>query len=216
MKKTITMILILIISITFIANISYAAGLIDIENVQKPSTMDTSEITDRANVIVTVIRNVGIVISVVALMYIGLKTMTGSLEEKSHYKQALPGYIVGLVMVAAITLLPSIIYNAVSDDTDSIYNTNSSIQKVLNDENIDKIELRNTYRLTNIENKINEIKRQYGIDDTDTAARRLTNNDYKIYRACRDAAILNQDGSLKSINEIKNGKGDGSIEQYTK
>lgn len=70
---------------------------------------------DKVKVVLGFIRIVGIVVSVIVLMIIGIKTMTGSLEEKSHYKQALPGYILGAIMVMAMTTIPSIIYNAVAN-----------------------------------------------------------------------------------------------------
>lgn len=69
------------------------------------------EIKDKANVITTVIRNVGIAVSVIALMIIGIREMFSSAEEKSTYKESMPGYILGVVMVIAVTTLPSIIYN---------------------------------------------------------------------------------------------------------
>ena len=64
----------------------------------------------RANIIVTVIRNVGIVVAVIALMIIGFKEMTASIEQKSEIKQAMPGYLIGIVMVVAVSFLPTIIY----------------------------------------------------------------------------------------------------------
>lgn len=60
--------------------------------------------------IASVIRNIGIVIAVISLMIIGLRTMVGSMEEKAAYKQSLPGYLLGVFMVVAISCLPSIIY----------------------------------------------------------------------------------------------------------
>ena len=82
------------------------------------SEMDTSDsadrLTERAGKIVAIIRNIGIVVSVIALMIIGIKIMVSSAEEKSIYKQALPGYILGVLMVAAITMIPSLIYTVVS------------------------------------------------------------------------------------------------------
>lgn len=72
-----------------------------------------AKLEDIADSIVTIIRNVGIVIAVIALMVIGVKTMIGSVEEKSAYKQALPGYLLGVFMVVAMSLIPSIIYSLV-------------------------------------------------------------------------------------------------------
>lgn len=81
----------------------------------KPDSTNEREIASKANIIVTVIRNIGIVVSVIALMVIGIKMMTASIEERSILKQALPGYILGVIMIGAITLIPSFIYNMVKD-----------------------------------------------------------------------------------------------------
>ena len=40
--------------------------------------------------------------------------MYGSVEEKSAYKEALPGYILGLIMVVAITTIPNLIYSVIN------------------------------------------------------------------------------------------------------
>lgn len=81
----------------------------------KPSDVDVGDeqIVEKANIITTVIRNVGIIVSVIALMFIAIKEMTASVEEKSVIKQAMPGYILGIVMVATVSFIPTIIYNFV-------------------------------------------------------------------------------------------------------
>ena len=111
-------IILVIILITCTANFCYATSIIDNPDGYKPDDMDVSGIKSKAKIVVTIIRNIGIVVSVIALMAIGLKTMFASVEEKSVYKQALPGYILGVILVVAITVLPSIIY----DVTKSIEN----------------------------------------------------------------------------------------------
>ena len=79
----------------------------------KPVNMDISkdEFNSRTKVVVAAIRGIGIVVAVVALMVIGIKQMTASVEEKSIIKQAMPGYILGVILVVSITFLPTIIYN---------------------------------------------------------------------------------------------------------
>ena len=83
----------------------------------KPTDSDIGEkeFISKANIITTVIRNIGIVVSVIALMIIGIREMTASAEEKSIIKQAMPGYILGAIMVGAISFLPSLIYNIVKN-----------------------------------------------------------------------------------------------------
>lgn len=68
----------------------------------------------KAKTVVAIIRNIGIVVAVIALMVIGIKTMVLSAEEKAAYKQALPGYLLGVFMIAAISAIPSLIYNVVN------------------------------------------------------------------------------------------------------
>ena len=79
----------------------------------KPQEPSSEPIMPLVGIILGIIQAIGIVVSVIALMIIGLRSMTGSLEEKSKYKEALPGYILGLVMVVAITTIQNIIYNIV-------------------------------------------------------------------------------------------------------
>jgi len=83
----------------------------------KPTEEDVGqpEIKDRANVIVKVLRNIGIVLAVVALMIIGIRNMTASAEEKSILKESMPGYLIGVFMVVAVTFLPSLIYEIVKN-----------------------------------------------------------------------------------------------------
>ena len=79
----------------------------------KPVNMDISkdEFNNRTKVVVAAIRGIGIVVAIISLMVIGIKQMTASVEEKSIIKQAMPGYILGVILVVSITFLPTIIYN---------------------------------------------------------------------------------------------------------
>lgn len=78
----------------------------------KPKDVKVGEtdINKKAGTILGALRVIGIVVSVVALMIIGIRQMTASAEEKSIIKEAMPGYVIGLVMIVAVTVLPSIIY----------------------------------------------------------------------------------------------------------
>ena len=121
MRKVLKISIILVILLTMQLQISsccYAESKLMAANPEqelKPTIEASGEeaLLNKVEPIVTVIRTVGIVLSVIALMLIGIKTMTGSIEEKSKYKEALPGYILGVILVAAITFLPTLIYNIV-------------------------------------------------------------------------------------------------------
>lgn len=76
---------------------------------------EEKELDSRAKIITTTIRTIGIIVSVVTLMIIGIKEMTASVEEKSVIKQAMPGYILGAIMVFAMTTIPTLIYEWAKD-----------------------------------------------------------------------------------------------------
>lgn len=59
----------------------------------------TSGITDFGGKIMGIIQTVGVVISVVILMVLGIKYMMGSAEEKAEYKKTMIPYLVGAILV---------------------------------------------------------------------------------------------------------------------
>lgn len=76
---------------------------------------DISSLTDIAGTIVGIIKTIGMVVSVIALICIGIKYMLGSVEEKAEYKETLKPYLIGAVLVFTVSLLPEIIYNIMQD-----------------------------------------------------------------------------------------------------
>lgn len=82
----------------------------------KPTTSnDTGKLTKKVNGIVGTVRTIGIIVSVASLSIIGIKYMLGSVEEKAQYKQTLLPWVIGAILVFAITTVPTIIYNMVSE-----------------------------------------------------------------------------------------------------
>lgn len=77
------------------------------------SSSDVSVLTDKAGVILGAIRNISAIVSVIALMIIGVKYIIGSAEEKANYKATMIPYIIGCLMAVAGTTLVSFIYNAI-------------------------------------------------------------------------------------------------------
>lgn len=128
MKKVLKITIILVMIFTIFAQVSlvYADNSIGGKSTKwsdkstdwwKPTDPDIGQqnYINKANIITTVIRNIGIVVSVIALMIIGIREITASAEEKSIIKQSMPGYILGAVMIGAISFLPSLIYNIVKN-----------------------------------------------------------------------------------------------------
>lgn len=77
----------------------------------KPDTPTKSEkFESKVGILLGVIKNFGIVISVITLAIIGLRAMFGSVQERSDYKESLPTHLIGVIILLACTVLPDIIY----------------------------------------------------------------------------------------------------------
>lgn len=74
---------------------------------------DAKDLTDKVGIILGAIRNISVVVSVIALMIIGIKYMFGSIEEKANYKATIMPYIIGFVLAISGTTIVSYIYEAV-------------------------------------------------------------------------------------------------------
>lgn len=77
----------------------------------KPESPQKSEkFESKVGILLGVIKNFGIVISVITLMIIGLRAMFGSVQERSDYKESLPTHLIGAIILLLCTVLPDIIY----------------------------------------------------------------------------------------------------------
>ncbi len=109
-RKVIKIIIICIVSILLLATQSFADpfGLGDLNQYGGDSQTST-ELSTMSQQITSVISTIGIVVSVVVLMVMGIKFMMGSLEEKAEYKKAFIPYIIGAVLVFGISAILNII-----------------------------------------------------------------------------------------------------------
>ena len=113
----ILIILILLCILVILPSVAYASnGTFDASTYQPSSTTDAtgaSKIQDLGNVIISVIRTVGTIISVAILSIIGIKYMTGRGEEKAEYKKTMLPYVIGAVILFGITSFIGIIVDLV-------------------------------------------------------------------------------------------------------
>ena len=72
------------------------------------------EIQSAGNSIISILQTVGVVLSVVVLMIIGIKYMMGSAEEKADYKKSMIPYLVGAVLIFAASALAQVVYQFVT------------------------------------------------------------------------------------------------------
>lgn len=113
--KTLKIITILAIIIFLFTPICLAGGTpttID-PNEWKPDDLemqDYDEVVDVAVVIIAVIRYVGVAVSIIVLLIIGIKYMTGTVQEKAEYKKTMIPYLIGVFIFFALSqILPLII-----------------------------------------------------------------------------------------------------------
>lgn len=102
----IVMIIIFILPI-IIPNYTYADISTTINpNDWKPTELpgeETEEFIAMGNVIVNVIRTIGIVVTVVTLMIMGIKYMAGSIQERAEYKKSMKPYLIGVLIFFGIS-----------------------------------------------------------------------------------------------------------------
>lgn len=66
------------------------------------------------SIIFGIVQVVGTIVSVAALIIIGIRYMLGSVEEKAEYKKTLPYYIIGATLVFATSNLVQYFYDAIT------------------------------------------------------------------------------------------------------
>lgn len=68
------------------------------------------ELQEKAGKVLGIVNTVGVIVSVISLMIIGIKYMLGSLEEKAEYKKTMLVYIIGAILLFSATTIPNILY----------------------------------------------------------------------------------------------------------
>ena len=116
MNKTVIRIITVLVIIMMIVSISVNSIAAELE--PGNLTGDTSKvqdgvnsINDVGNSIVGVLQVVGIVLSVIVLIILGIKYMMGSAEEKAEYKKTMMPYIVGAALIFAASAFAQVIYD---------------------------------------------------------------------------------------------------------
>mgnify|MGYP001855519383 FL=1 len=118
-KKSKIMIILIIAILTIILFINQvnATQVINPDSYKPDSQSDVTGATsflNMANKLIGIVQIVGSIISVIALILIGIKYLVGSVEERAEYKKTLKPYLIGAIMVFAITNLLAIIQNVVT------------------------------------------------------------------------------------------------------
>lgn len=104
-NKIITILLLFVIVLSFVT-VSYGFGVGDLTGKQT----QTTALKKAGNTVITVLGTIGVVVSVVVLIILGIKYMLGSTSEKAEYKKSLMPYVIGAALVFGASVIAQIIY----------------------------------------------------------------------------------------------------------
>ncbi len=118
-KKIIVTFGMVLLLIMLISNVVLASDSISnpIDNPSsfKPSNMSNADrVMNIGNTIIGIIQFVGSFASVIVLIVLGIKYMTGSIEEKAEYKKTMFPYVIGAILVFGLTNILAIVNAVVS------------------------------------------------------------------------------------------------------
>ncbi len=71
----------------------------------------SGDIQELGNKIIGVLQAVGIVVSVVVVIVLGIKYMMGSVEEKAEYKKTMMPYLIGAALIFAASAISMMVMN---------------------------------------------------------------------------------------------------------
>ena len=113
MKIKIIIAVFLLLMLIFYSATTYASGAVN-TNVNI-SHNQINQFDDLGNKIMGTVRVVGTIISVGALMVMGIRFMTSSVEEKALQKESMIMYCIGSVLLFAIVNIVAVIYDMVKN-----------------------------------------------------------------------------------------------------
>lgn len=110
-SKIVTFLVIVMAILTITTNVIAATGTtVKPTDMTGQSDVDVGGIQNIGNDIITILSTIGIVVSVIVLVVLGIKYMMGSAEEKAEYKKTLMPYIIGAGLVFAAASIANIVY----------------------------------------------------------------------------------------------------------
>ena len=80
----------------------------------EPTDPGTKDIQTLGGKILGILQTVGIVLSVIILVILGIKYMMGSAEEKAEYKKTMIPYLVGAVLIFLAPTIANTVYSLIT------------------------------------------------------------------------------------------------------
>ena len=114
-KKIFTIAVLLMIAIFPIISSATDFGLGSDLNGYVDRDTSSSQFEKKISTLLSAVKYVGVVLSVIILIIIGMKYMLGSVEEKADYKKTMMPYIYGTFFLFAGSFVPQLIYDIVKN-----------------------------------------------------------------------------------------------------
>ena len=72
------------------------------------------KVIQTGGIIVDVIRTIGLIVSVISILLLGLKYMTGTISEKAGYKKSMIPYLIGIMIFFSLSVILTTIIEVIS------------------------------------------------------------------------------------------------------
>ena len=110
--KILMTILMVVITLTTLIDVAFASEASLIQSIgQGGTSVETQGLQNFVKAIGSLVRILGVRVSEVVLLVLGIKYMVGSAEVIAEYKKTMVPYIVGAVLIFASTTLVGIVYD---------------------------------------------------------------------------------------------------------
>ena len=114
-KKLVNVLTVILMLVMILSVASSVFALTPSEVTSGTDVQGASEIGNVGRSIVGILQTVGIVLSVIILIILGIKYMMGSAEEKAEYKKTFIPYLIGALLLFAASAFAKTIYNWVTN-----------------------------------------------------------------------------------------------------
>ena len=114
-KKTLIIVILFMVALFPIISSATDFGLGDDFNGYVDRDTSSSLFEKKISILLSTVKYVGVALSVIILIIIGMKYMIGSVEEKADYKKTMMPYIYGTFFLFAGSFVPQLIYDIVKN-----------------------------------------------------------------------------------------------------
>lgn len=114
-SKLFILIILFLVFMMIIPTYSMGINTNDYNPKDKINDDDANFIMGKFGNIYNVIVTIGIAVSVITLIILGIKYMLGSIEEKAEYKKSMIPYIVGVIFIGGISSILALVSSIVEN-----------------------------------------------------------------------------------------------------